>query len=159
LNCEGNVVEEIGKSLPAVFKRHVRGTNPQLVEILAPLWSRVAGRGIAEHSRPVAYWSGTLTLATSCATWAAQLRQLEPEVLEAVNTFLGGEIVKKLQVRFVPDRAPLEKENGKPGAEFFKSDPFLAGSVDLPGSLDPETAGVLERSYGKYFARGAKRLS
>ena len=55
-------MEEIGKTLPAVFKRHVRGSNPQLVEILAPLWSRVAGKGIAEHSRPVAFWSGTLTL-------------------------------------------------------------------------------------------------
>lgn len=150
-------MEEIGKTLPAVFKRHVRGTNPQLVEILAPLWGRVAGKGIAEHSRPVAFWSGTLTLATPCATWAAQLRQLEGEIVEAVNAFLGEAVVKKLEVKFVADGARSKNETRKSENKIRDAGEFQVSNFDSPSALDAETARVLERSYGKYFARGIKR--
>ena len=151
-------MEEIGKTLPAVFKRHVRGSNPQLVEILAPLWSRVAGKGIAEHSRPVAFWSGTLTLSTPCPTWAAQLRQLAGEIVAAVNAFLGGVVVKKLEVRFAAELVLPENETRNSKMEIRAKDEIRIPGIDTAGALDAETAGVLERSYGKYFRRGVKRL-
>ena len=37
-------VEEIGKLLPAIFKRQVRRNDPKMIEILAPLWTRVVGK-------------------------------------------------------------------------------------------------------------------
>jgi len=151
-------VEEIGKSLPAVFKRHVRGANPQLVEILAPLWGRVAGKGIAEHSRPVAFGSGTLTLATPCATWATQLRQLAGEIVETVNAFLGAPVVRELRVKFVADLAHSKNESRNSEIEIGDAGEFQASDFEFPSVLDSETARILKRSYGKYFARGIKRL-
>ncbi|HET7841391.1 MAG TPA: DciA family protein, partial [Terriglobia bacterium] len=65
-------MEEIGKSLPVIFKRHIRKSGPAVAEILAPLWARVAGRAIAEHSRPVGFEAGQLLLETTCETWAGQ---------------------------------------------------------------------------------------
>ena len=149
-------MEAIGHSLPAVFKRHARRAGSDLVEVLGPLWAQAAGRAVARHSRPVAFWSGTLTLTADSETWAAQLRLLEPEVLEAVNSFLGGPLVKELRVRLerLPERgAPIGKaaRAGRPEGE-----PPLA-PCDLPGGLDPETRKVLERSFGKYFARADQR--
>lgn len=150
-------MEEIGKSLPAVFRRHVRGTNPQLVEILAPLWGRVAGKRIAEHSRPVAFGSGTLTLSTPCATWAAQLRQLAGEIVAAVNAFLGGAVVKKLEVKFAPEVAHSKNETRKSKIEMGDAGEFRVSNFEFPSALDAETARILKRSYGKYFSRRIKR--
>jgi hypothetical protein len=149
-------VEAIGHSLPDVFKRHTRRAASGVVEVLGPLWAQAAGRAVARHSRPVAFWSGTLTLASESETWAAQLRLLQPEVLEAVNAFLGAPLVKELRVRLerVPERiAPLREEAG---ADRLASEPQVA-PCDLPRGLDPETRSVLERSFSKYFARAAKR--
>ena len=91
-------MEEIGKSLPAVFKRQLRKPGNQLAEILAPLWARAAGRAIAEHSRPASFADGTLTLEADSYTWAAQLRLMREQILEKVNAFLGAPVVKELEV-------------------------------------------------------------
>ena len=69
-------MEEIGKILPAVFKRHVRPSDPSRLELLASLWPRLVGKAIARQSWPVAFEAGTLRVATSCPTWATQLRRL-----------------------------------------------------------------------------------
>jgi hypothetical protein len=151
-------VEEIGKSLPGIFKRHVQRTGSQLVEVLAPMWAQVAGRAVAEHSRPVAFWSGTLTLATPSDTWAAQLRLLAPEILEAVNAFLGGAVIKELRVNLVPGLAPSKFELRGSQIETRDRTPFRIAPCEFPGGLDSETKNVLERSFSKYFARGEKRL-
>jgi predicted nucleic acid-binding Zn ribbon protein len=101
-------LEAIGNSLPVVFKRQVRRADAQLAELLAPLWARVAGKAVARHSRPVAFWSGRLTLAAQSETWAAQLRTLEAEILEAVNNFLGAPLAKELRVRLAPESERTE---------------------------------------------------
>ena len=161
----GSDVQEIGKVLPAVFKSHWRRANPPLVEVLAPLWPRVAGKSIAAHSLPVAFQAGTLTVATWSPSWAAQLRRLAEEVRAAVNSFLGGPLVKNVRIRLSADansvRGPLE------GAirGFSKTPPSSApgpdaGKLQFPDSeakLDPEIARIVERSYAKYFARVASR--
>ena len=161
----GSDVQEIGKVLPAVFKSHWRRANPPLVEVLAPLWPRVAGKSIAAHSLPVAFQAGTLTVATWSPSWAAQLRRLAEEVRAAVNSFLGGPLVKNVRIRLSADansvRGPLE------GAiRGFKVEtprtlgPLDAGKLQFPDSeakLDPEIARIVERSYAKYFARVASR--
>ena len=101
-------MEEIGNSLPAVFKRQLRKPGPQLAEILAPLWSRAAGRAIAEHSRPEAFAGGTLTLEADSHTWASQLKLMREQIREKVNAFLGAPVIKELEVVVSP-RAAAER--------------------------------------------------
>jgi hypothetical protein len=146
------IVEEVGKLLPAVFKRQVRRNEPMLVEILAPLWPRVVGKGIAEQARPTAFAAGTLTLVTACPSWAAQLRQMSEEVRAQVNSYLGGSIVKKLRVRLVLKMDATEAP--APQGTFMPE----AATADLPvpegaARLEPEMSEILERSFAKYFAR------
>jgi hypothetical protein len=148
-------LEEIGKILPAIFKAQVRRADPALIEILAPLWPRVVGKGIAQHARPVAFAAGTLTLATACSTWAAQLRQMAEEIRAQINSFLGTPVVKKLRVQHVPqmDAAELPAPQRK--------SPLHLEMSNLPApqggsKLDPEISGILERSFAKYFARNRK---
>ena len=150
-------MEEIGKILPAVFKRQVRRSDPKVVEILAPLWARVVGKGIALQSRPAAFEAGTLTLITSCPTWAAQLRQMSAEVCAQINNCLGGAIVKKLKVRVLME-ADRSEAPAQPGTGEIHIGPE---GEKLPGSalrLEPEMMGTLERSYAKYFARQKSKV-
>ncbi len=137
-------MEEIGKSLPIIFKRHLRHDEPQLAEILAPLWSRVAGRAVAEHSRPVAFKSGELTLETSCETWAGQLRQMRAQLAEAVNRYMGTPVVKELRVR-VRANAPAW-------------DSRRQLKLHAPDSREPLIAGFEPRvDRGPEATRGVKR--
>lgn len=149
-------MEEIGRILPAVFKRHVRRADPPLVELLAPLWPRVAGKAIAQHSRPIAFADRTLTLAVSCPSWTAQLRMMSEDIRAKINSFLGGPIVRTLRVRYVPDLDPTETHSAKqddPGAPRAEK----LTRPDGAENLDPEISGILERSFAKYFARSGKR--
>ena len=145
-------VEEIGKLLPAIFKRQVRRNDPKVVEILSPLWTRVVGKGIASQSRPTAFEAGTLTLVTSCPTWAAQLRQMSEEVRAQVNNYLGGAIVKKLRVRIMLKADPVEA-SAPQKAVALQGGPAKQPLLDGAAQLEPEMTGMLERSYAKYFAR------
>ena len=161
----GNV-QEIGKVLPAIFKGHMRRANPPLVEILAPLWPRVAGRSIAARSLPVAFEAGTLTVATRSPSWAAQLRRLAEEIRAAVNSFLGGPLVKNVRIRLSagasaawgPPEGAIRGFNQTPPSS--APGPLDAGKLqflDGEARLDPEIARIVERSYAKYFSRGASR--
>jgi len=101
-------VEEIGKFFPAIFKAQLRRDSTPLAEILAPLWPRIAGKEIAEHSRPASFVAGTLTLATSCPVWAGQLRRMTEEIRAGVNSFLGYPVVKKVRVQLGTKLVPRE---------------------------------------------------
>jgi hypothetical protein len=150
-------LEEIGKILPRMFKAQVRRADPALVEILTPLWPWVVGKGIAQHTRPVAFASGTLTLATACSTWAAQLRQMAEEIRTQINSFLGTPIVKKLRVHHVPAMSAPAVAPGPRGSGLdlkVLSVPVPAGAP----KLDPEISGIVERSFAKYFARSRSKV-
>lgn len=98
-------MEQVGNILPEIFRREVRRADSRLIDILGPLWPRVAGKAIASQSRPVNYESGTLALETSCLTWAAELRRMEGEICSKINAFLGSQLVKRVRVQFVPKPA------------------------------------------------------
>jgi len=161
-------MEEIGKLLPAIFKSQIRRADPPLLEILTPLWPRVAGKAIAEYSRPIVFTGGRLTLGCSCPCWTAQLRQMSEEIRAKINGFLGSAIVKTLKVRHVPDLAPLEsageKQAGRaePGTEEPSRPDGLppegSGPQDGAAELGPEISEILDRSFAKYFARRGKRV-
>jgi len=139
-------VEDIGRILPVILKSQIRRLNPPVVEILAPLWRRVAGQAMARNSRPVAFHAGTLTLACDCTSWSTQLQQMAEEIRAEINSFLGAPVVKKLQVRFV----------GRLDAAAWPESPLMPSPpVRSPQS---ELAGVPRRPYRKHPARAGKAI-
>lgn len=171
-------MDELGKLLPRFLNKHVRGDNAPVLEVLAPLWSRVAGRAIAEQSRPAAFGNGTLTLAASSAPWATELRGLHDEIRIAVNRTLGRPLVKRVRVRLgsVPSSS-----NGHDVSQFsglctgtspakqpvdvlgmYGQGPVSIGDehkLGLEPGLDPEIREVLSRSFAKYFGRANGRIN
>lgn len=153
---EGTEVQEVGKILPSIFKRHLQGLDPKLADILGPLWSRVAGKSIAEHSRPVAFEAGILTLATSCPAWAAELRKMAEEIRTEINRFLGGPVVRKLKIEQLMnfDPASLSKRRHD-----FPLPMETGGPRPAKGKAknDPRIEGNLRRSLVKNFSRSRER--
>ncbi len=94
-------MDQIGKLLPALFKKQIGRAEPHLLEILVPLWPRIVGKTMAQHSRPALFAFGVLTLNADCATWGTQLRHMTEEIRAGVNGFLGQAIVKKLRIKTV----------------------------------------------------------
>ncbi|HEV2176179.1 MAG TPA: DUF721 domain-containing protein [Terriglobia bacterium] len=92
-------MEEIGKSLPGILRGYLRRESPHLIEVLAPLWPRVAGPTIAQHSRPVFFSAGTLIVETASEVWAAQLGQMGEEIRAEINGCFGVPLVKRFMVR------------------------------------------------------------
>lgn len=156
-------MEEIGKILPRILKKQVRCKEPRVIEVLAPLWPRVAGKAIAEQSHPLAFAAGTLTLAAGCSAWAAQLRQMTEEIRAEINSFLGGPVVKKLRIRYLPGPYPPESPappRGLPPARDAKGQreiPKLEW-LDAEAKLDPEVAELVARSFAKYFTRSPRKV-
>lgn len=176
-------MDDIRRVLPTIFKSYLERAEPRVVEILSPLWLHVVGKAIAQHTRPVAFVNGTLTVAASCPSWAVQLRGMTEEIRLEVNRYLGSAVVKKLRVKHSPKQAV-------PGATAQVSDQDSSSNAWLAGDpadvtlgrhasgledsgrsaggpqwrgdragLDPETARILERSFTKYFSRGQAKVN
>lgn len=149
-------MEEVGKILPRVVRRHVRGEGPPVLEVLAPLWPRVAGKAIAEQAQPVAFAAGTLTLATACLCWATELRGLQEEIRAAVNSALGRPLVKRVRVRHAPEMDSASTASpASPAAALAERPPWAESDL----GLDPEIREVLLRSFAKYFARRTEKIT
>jgi hypothetical protein len=145
-------VDEIGIILPSLFRKQIRRAEPHLLEILLPLWPRIAGRTMAQHSQPSFFASGVLTLATDCATWGTQLRQMTEEIRAEINGFLGQAIVKKLRIKTVTQPRPFSPPRLSP--ETALPPPALVErAMDTTAIADPEIVSVLATSYAKYFNR------
>jgi len=149
-------MEEVGKLLPSIFKRQMGRKDPRLIEILGPLWLRVAGSGIAENSTPIAFLSGTLTLETSCLSWAAQLRQMREEIRAEINNFLGCSVVKRIEVRVAMNSERMKPELSR--IKFPITDTRRIDGADVIPRIDAKTARVLGRSKAKVPARSEGRL-
>ena len=149
-------MEEVGKILPAVFRKQCHRSEVSLLELLMALWPRVVGKGIARQARPVSFAARTLTIATSCPTWAVQFRQMSEEIRASVNRFLGGELVEKLRVRVDPtvDYADLTAGEEKN----LPSDPPSSDRLSNTSPLEPDVANVLQQSYSKYFSRSQRKV-
>ena len=91
-------MEEIGKILPKALQPQFSRLEPPVVEVLAPLWSRVAGKVLAKECRPVAFSAGTLTLTTVDPDWVVPLQQMTEEIRAHVNNFLGRPVVRHLRI-------------------------------------------------------------
>ena len=103
-------MEAVGKLLPAIFRRQMRRDDTRLVELLGTFWQTAAGRGIAENSTPVHFGAGTLTLETTCPTWAIQLRTMTEEIRAGINKFMGAPMVKTIRVQLASKLGQREPE-------------------------------------------------
>jgi len=137
-------MDEIGKVLPAIFRSYLQPVHAPLAEFLQALWPRVVGQPLAQHCRPVAFESGTLTLASDCSGWAAQLRSLTEEIRAEVNSFLGRSIVKKLRIRCV--------------ARLDSAGTALGGVENAP-PLSALPSGLGEKKFGGKMTRRVKSSS
>jgi len=145
-------MEEIGKILPKVLQPQLSRLEPPVVEVLAPLWTRVAGKALAKECRPVAFSAGTLTLATEDPDWAEPLQQMAEEIRAHVNNFLGKPVVKHLRILSVgkldrgdrslrqPEELPVSEPNRR---DWPRRGPGMASDM----------AEVIGRSRAKYFGR------
>jgi hypothetical protein len=156
-------MEDVGTILPQAFKRHLSCPAPKIVEVLCPLWWRIVGKLIAQHSRPARFSDGTLILSASNPPWAAQLSQMAEEIRAQVNTFLAVSVVRKIRVRC----QPISKAAGSAAAPPAKAIvPKRTGSssdeikrllwADGNATLDADLAAVVEQSFVKYFSRDGK---
>jgi hypothetical protein len=155
-------VEEIGRILPSLLKKQILRAEPRLLEILIPLWPRIAGKTMARHSQPARFASGVLTLATDCATWGTQLRQMTEEIRAQINGFLGQALVRKLRIRTVTqpglfspafDTGVGTQGSPRRPSPHSTSPAVQAEAVDTASIADPEVAATLASSYAKYFTR------
>ena len=147
-------MEKIGSILPAALRNQLRHPEAPLLDLLAPLWPRLVGKGIARQCRPVSFFGGTLTVATSCPTWEAQLRQFSEQIRVEINRYLGSDLVRRLRVRQDSSVAPAEIPDDKAVA----AEPTALDVPDAAKKLHPDVAGVLQSSYAKYFARGLRKV-
>jgi hypothetical protein len=147
-------VDEIGRILPGLFRKQIRRTEPHLVEILLPLWPRIAGKTLAHHSRPALFASGLLTVATDCPTWSGQLRHMTEELRAGINGFLGQPIVRKLRIKTEPASLFSGLLSTKAARQCAALSPnFREQVTDTAAIADREIAAAFAASYAKYFSR------
>lgn len=145
-------MDEIGKILPSLFRKQIRRQEPHLLEILLPLWPRIAGKTMAQHSQPAFFASGVLTLDTDCAMWSTQLRHMTEEIRAGINGFLGQPIVRKLRIKTV--NQPNLFSASRPSRGTAPPAPHgVEQALDTTSIADREVASALARSYSKYFNR------
>lgn len=142
-------MEEVGKLLPALFRKHLRRDTAPLVEIIAPFWPRIAGKEIADQSRPTSFGAGTLTLSTSCPTWAIQLRRMTEELRAGINCFLGCSVVKRVRIQLADGE--LRTGDSLSGQEFLTVD---AAEVSMPSRSGPSHQPLAAAIYRDTTAKG-----
>lgn len=145
-------MDEIGKVLPSLFRKQIGRAEPHVLEILVPLWPRIAGKTMAQHSQPARFASGVLTLAADCATWGTQLQHMTEDIRAGINGFLGQPLVKKLRIKTVAQPSLFSSARCSPGT-VTPAPPVVDQAVDLNAIADREVASALARSYAKYFNR------
>jgi hypothetical protein len=145
-------MEEIGKILPKVLKPQFSRLEPPVVEVLSPLWARVAGQALAKECQPVAFSMGTLTLAAQDPDWAEPLQQMAEEIRAHVNNFLGKPVVKRL--RIVTARKPERCDRALRQPELIPLSEFTRGTWPRQGSgVAPGMPEVIGRARAKYLGR------
>jgi hypothetical protein len=145
-------MEEIGKILPKVLKPELSRLEPPVVEVLAPLWTLVAGKALAKECRPVAFSAGTLTLATEDAAWAEPLQQMAEEIRAHVNNFLSKPVVKHIKILRVRKVERSAKPAWQP-EELLVSEAHEGDWPRRSSGIASDIGQATGRSRARYFGR------
>jgi predicted nucleic acid-binding Zn ribbon protein len=93
------------RPLAGVLDGVVRDAAPAtLLARVQGVWADVAGPGLAAAATPVSERDGVVTVACESGVWAQELDLLAPDLLNALETRLGGRLATKL--RFVVGSDP-----------------------------------------------------
>lgn len=158
-------MEEISRILPRVLGCRLPWAEEHVVKILQPLWPQAVGEAIARNTRVVAFWNGTLTIATGCPSWQSQLSQMEGALCAQINNFLGAKRVQRVRVRQQPETSLPAALPARASAAARKSDAAVQGGpqpiaeLEMPSgsiALNQELAEIVAASHRKYFARRPK---
>ena len=152
---ESSNVDEVGKILPSLFRKEFRRDEPHVLDVLLPLWARIAGKAIAQHSRPTFFSGGLLVVSTDSATWNTQLAHMGEELRGGINKFLGCQLVGKLQFKLVSRRAAFSRSQPIP-ARATRPATSQPPTIDTDAVTDPQVSAALAASYAKYFSRARR---
>jgi hypothetical protein len=145
-------MEEIGKILPKVLQPQLSRLEPPVVEVLAPLWTRVAGKALARECRPVRFSAGILTLVTEDPDWAEPLQQMAEEIRSHVNNFLGKPVVTHLRILCLHKLAHADRSLRQP-QKLPVSEPNPRDWPRRGAGMASAMPEVIGRSRAKYFGR------
>jgi hypothetical protein len=87
--------------LPKILER--AGENRELSEAAAIIaWKRVAGEGLARHTKPTMLRHMTLTVEVADEVWKKQLQRMSLELISRVNKLMKRELVTAIDFRINP---------------------------------------------------------
>ena len=130
-------------------------------------WADIVGNMVARRVRAVAVRDGKLFLYAPDATWKNEMRMSAPEIIQRVNNYAGGRLVK--EIAFARTMRPVSmdaEEDGDAETPFAYaralvrtglSDAEIAAGAQLAESVSDEKLAVkIRRAY--QTTRKAKRL-
>jgi len=62
-------------------------------------WSEIVGTEIGRKSKPSRLARDTLYITVANSTWANELSLMSGQLIEKINSFVGGEVVKSIKFR------------------------------------------------------------
>lgn len=62
-------------------------------------WPTLVGADVAEHTTPESLDDGVLTVRAESTAWATQLRLLQRQILQRIADSVGGDVVRRINVR------------------------------------------------------------
>ena len=117
------------------------------------LWDETVGERIASLARPVGFRDGTLTVAVANAPWMQQLNFLKGEIIEKLNSLLGGQVVRDIYLKAgsVEPPAAAPPEHSPPPRELTSTErEFVA--TETQTVEDPELREIISRLMAKHLA-------
>lgn len=94
----------LGKILKA------RGIEDRLHEYrVFSRWKEVAGQAIARHAEPRALRGGKLVLIVDSPAWMQQLSLMKPELIEKLNSNLGGKTIRDITLKLGEVEPPRDQ--------------------------------------------------
>lgn len=92
---------EIGDVLEKVIRLYRPMTDQSLIRVW-DLWEAAVGNNVCANARPAAFNADTLLVHVSNSTWLHHLRFLERDLIEKLNSALGGNQIKKIRFKIGP---------------------------------------------------------
>ncbi len=89
---------EIASLLPSVFGGKPLGKRLHESSVWR-VWDRAVGPQIAAKAQPVSFRDGLLTVAVTSAPWLKQIGFLKRQLIAAVNTALGEDLVREIYLK------------------------------------------------------------
>jgi predicted nucleic acid-binding Zn ribbon protein len=92
---------DIASILDKVLHQYRPKTDQEICKIW-DIWNRVVGPDIATNARPAAFKGSILLLHVSNSSWLHHLRFMERDLITKINTALGAERIKTIQLKIGP---------------------------------------------------------